>query len=380
MSDDTLEQQRCPSCDAAVHEDWRFCRECGIERPGLYDAPAVSADPDASPVGPPGGSLVRWRLLDAGIVFALSLLATFLVAGLAAVALGSPLTDAEVDTVTIASLLANQLSLLAGAWLWLRRWPGSVRDALAFGPFKRRYAGIGMLTGLGGVGISAVVAAVVTTIAEKLQGAPPAPPDQIPLEQDPTALVLVILAISTVLLAPLAEEVFFRGMVHQSVRRRWRFVPAMLLSSSLFAVAHIDPLVVPSIFALAVVLTIMYERQRSLWVPIIAHATFNVVGFSATFLLAGAIAAPSGIGAEPTGSREITITWTDETDGETGFRIESRIGDDAWDELAVLPADTERYVDATAPPSDERCYRVRTLQDEDASEPSRVACATSATS
>jgi hypothetical protein len=123
----------------------------------------------------------------------------------------------------------------------------------------------------------------------------------------------------------------------------------------------------------------MYERERSLWVPIVAHATFNVIGFTAAFLLAAPIIAPSGMAAEPTGSREVTITWIDETTGESGFRLESRTGDGVWKELAVLPADTQRYVDATAPLGDQRCYRVRTLQDDAASDATATACATAAT-
>lgn len=378
MSDETIAQRSCPTCDAPVHDTWRFCQECGTERPGLYDQPEV-VDVVTEVTGPPGGALVRWRLLDAGIVFLLSLVATFLVAGIVAFALGTPLTPGEEDTLTIASLFANQLALLGGTWLWLRRGSGNVRDALALGSLKGRYLGLGLVTGLGGVGLSAAVAAVVTKIAEDLQGAPPAPPEQIPLAQEPTTLVLVVLAMSTVLLAPLAEEVFFRGMLHQSIRRRWRFVPAMVLSSVIFAVAHIDPLVIPSIFALSLILTIMYERERSLWVPIVAHAAFNVIGFTAAFLLAAPIVSPSGIDAEPTGSREITITWSDETTGETGFRIEANDYEDRWDEIAVLPRDTERYVDATAPLSEDRCYRVRTLQGDDASSPSPVVCATPGT-
>jgi len=35
---------------------------------------------------------------------------------------------------------------------------------------------------------------------------------------------------------------------------------------------------------LALILGTVFERSKSLWVPIIAHATFNVVGYVATFL------------------------------------------------------------------------------------------------
>jgi membrane protease YdiL (CAAX protease family) len=276
----------CPGCNEPVHDDWRFCLVCGLERPGLYDEDTASGAPKAIEVasGPPAGALVRWRVLDAGIVFGLSLVATFVVAGLVAAAFGTSPTADQMDTITIAGLFANQLSLLGGTVLWLRRYGLGVA-ALGLGTLTRRHVGVGVLSGLGGVGVSAVVAAIVTLAAEAISGDAPADPVQIPLEQDPTSLVLVFLAISTILLAPLAEELFFRGMLHQALRRRLRFLPAMLISSSVFAVVHVIPLVIPSIFVLAIVLTTMYEREKSLWVPVFAHATFNIVGFGASFLI-----------------------------------------------------------------------------------------------
>lgn len=286
MSDGTTAQRTCPSCAEPVHADWRFCQECGAERPGLYDGDGA-VEPAAPAPGelPPGGELVRWRGIDAGIVFVLSLVATFLVAGIVGIAFGESPTPAQEDTIIIVSLFANQLTLAGGVFLWLRRYPIDIRAALALGPFRSRYAGVGVLSGLIGVGISALIAGIVAKLAETIKGEPPAPPEQIPLQLEPSSAVLAVLAISTIVLAPIAEELFFRGMLHQSLRKRWRFLPAAVLSSALFGAAHLDPLVIPSIFALALVLTTMYERERSLWVPIVAHAAFNVVGFTASFLL-----------------------------------------------------------------------------------------------
>lgn len=283
MSEDVVTQGSCPSCGAPVHDEWRFCQECGAERPGLYERTAEPEDPVLTDA-PPGGVHVRWRPVDALVVFGLSLLVTFVAASIAGTALGPPLTDAELDAVTIVSLLAHQLALIGGVVLWVRR-SGPVREALGLRRFRGRDAGVGVLVGLGGAAISAMVAAIVGKAVEVIQGEPPTRPEQIPLEQDPTTLVLVILALITVLLTPFAEELFFRGMLHQSIRRRWRRMPSVLASSALFAVPHISPLIIPSIFALALLLSTGYERERSLWVPIVAHATFNVVGFTAAFLV-----------------------------------------------------------------------------------------------
>jgi membrane protease YdiL (CAAX protease family) len=83
-----------------------------------------------------------------------------------------------------------------------------------------------------------------------------------------------------VILAPLAEEVFFRGLV-QSFFRRALHSPrlAILLASVIFAVMHYnnEPQALPSLFALALALGYNYERTGRLTGPILIHAIFNAV-------------------------------------------------------------------------------------------------------
>jgi membrane protease YdiL (CAAX protease family) len=86
--------------------------------------------------------------------------------------------------------------------------------------------------------------------------------------------------LSVVVMAPLAEEVFFRGLIQSMVRqytgRPWL---AILVGSAVFALFHIagEPQAVPSLFALAVVMGYNYERTGRLYSPILIHATFNAV-------------------------------------------------------------------------------------------------------
>jgi len=85
--------------------------------------------------------------------------------------------------------------------------------------------------------------------------------------------------LSTVVLAPLSEEVFFRG-IFQSMLRRWTRGPwpAVLGASALFAAFHIgQPQAIPSLFALAVAMGYNYERTGRLFAPILIHAVFNAV-------------------------------------------------------------------------------------------------------
>jgi membrane protease YdiL (CAAX protease family) len=89
---------------------------------------------------------------------------------------------------------------------------------------------------------------------------------------------MAVAAVSTVVLAPLAEELFFRGLVQSLVRRHLGPWPAVLATSAVFAAAHYrQPQAVPSLLALAVVLGYSYERTGRLLSPMLIHAGFNAV-------------------------------------------------------------------------------------------------------
>lgn len=80
-------------------------------------------------------------------------------------------------------------------------------------------------------------------------------------------------------MAPLAEELFFRGLVFGYLRR-WGFISALLMSTGIFVLAHSFsgfPLVQ---LVGGLVFGVCYEKERSLWVPIIIHAAGNITLFT----------------------------------------------------------------------------------------------------
>ena len=91
-------------------------------------------------------------------------------------------------------------------------------------------------------------------------------------------------------LAPISEELYFRGLLHGWFKsRRFALWPRVLLSSALFGLAHFDSLgVATSSFVLGVANALLYERSRSIWVPIAMHMFTNSL---AVFLLYLAMAA-----------------------------------------------------------------------------------------
>lgn len=78
-------------------------------------------------------------------------------------------------------------------------------------------------------------------------------------------------------LVPVAEELFFRGLLHTWLQKRLdRFWPRALISAGLFGAAHYDSLgVALSSFVLGLIAAYVYERTRSLLTPILIHMTTN---------------------------------------------------------------------------------------------------------
>ena len=81
-------------------------------------------------------------------------------------------------------------------------------------------------------------------------------------------------------LAPLAEEVFFRGYLLGALLRAWGRVGSLLLSSAAFAAIHGHGPAFPTYFLYGVGLGIAARRTGTLVVPITAHITVNALGIA----------------------------------------------------------------------------------------------------
>ena len=85
---------------------------------------------------------------------------------------------------------------------------------------------------------------------------------------------IILLAVA---IAPVAEELAFRGYLYGVIKRFFGAVPALLLSGILFALIHLN---LPSFFPLLVlgwVFALAYELSGSLLVPMTMHALFNAL-------------------------------------------------------------------------------------------------------
>ncbi|MHA6287242.1 CPBP family intramembrane glutamic endopeptidase [Maricaulis sp. CAU 1757] len=110
-------------------------------------------------------------------------------------------------------------------------------------------------------------------------------PGWLPLVQPPFALdgaSGVVMAtgflVMTVVITPLAEEVFYRGFLFRWMSAYRGVRLAALISSMMFAVMHVVPPQVISAFGLALVLCWLYWRTGSIWPAIVAHMVNNALG------------------------------------------------------------------------------------------------------
>ncbi len=81
------------------------------------------------------------------------------------------------------------------------------------------------------------------------------------------------------ILIPIAEELFFRGVVFGWLRSRFNFWPANIASALAFGMIHLQSVEISlGLMAAGLVLGWLYERSGSVVTSILAHQAFNTAG------------------------------------------------------------------------------------------------------
>ena len=108
------------------------------------------------------------------------------------------------------------------------------------------------------------------------------PETQSPVEilQGTTSLgARIVFGVVAIGLAPLAEEVLFRGVLYSIVRQYGFPRLALWGTSLLFALTHLNAMTFVPLLILAVILVFLYENTRNLLAPVLTHSLFNAVNF-----------------------------------------------------------------------------------------------------
>jgi uncharacterized protein len=88
----------------------------------------------------------------------------------------------------------------------------------------------------------------------------------------------------TILVAPLAEELLFRGILYPWIKQVGFPRLALWGTSLVFAAIHLNVATFLPLTALALALALLYERTDNLLAPIAAHAAFNAFNFGLLFV------------------------------------------------------------------------------------------------
>ena len=185
----------------------------------------------------------------------------------------------------LGSIVVGTLCLQGAAWpliLFFLRQHG-VGWGTAFG-FRGPRPGLALLTAVGFILVILPVVVLLqwTSISalEKL-GLPPENQAAVELLANAHSWwTIVYLGVFAIVIAPVAEEFIFRGMLFPFLKQLGHPKLAWFGASALFALIHLNvPTFVP-LFVFALALTWLYERTDNLLAPITAHALFNAANLA----------------------------------------------------------------------------------------------------
>lgn len=102
-----------------------------------------------------------------------------------------------------------------------------------------------------------------------------------------STLGLIVAGLMVIMVAPVVEEVFFRGFFYRALRSRYPIAIAAVVDGLVFGVIHYDfegadgLLLLPPLAALGLIFCLVYERTGTLYAVIGMHAFNNTVAFAA---------------------------------------------------------------------------------------------------
>ena len=284
-----MTQKACSNCGHPLSEYARFCPNCGQDV--TTETGTVLLATDVAPVpaagDEPADEQPRWRAVEGLAIFLISLIPGVVISVLIGLALRPISNCGSLPQVQAATCLNHrdilfalstglqELSLLVTVLLWVRLVHKQRPRALGFKSFTPANVGIGVAVGLAGIFVAGIISLIQASIIQSFTHKTVEAPKQISLQHNPQTVAIAIIAVSVVLLAPLAEEAFFRGFIFRRLAQRYKVGIAIVVSAAIFGLSHLIPLIMLPIFGLGVLLAAIVRARKSIVPSIFAHMTFN---------------------------------------------------------------------------------------------------------
>ncbi|MGH8984737.1 MAG: lysostaphin resistance A-like protein [Acidimicrobiia bacterium] len=230
-----------------------------------------------TPAAPRTG--VRWGLPDVALTWFAGLIGAVVLGALAVAVLDVPEGDVADDVGVFLATIVGQTAVVVGVLALVSRSKGRGSLRRDFG-LTVRVRDAGWVAA--GVGLQIALGLALYPLAQLYDR------DEsqavVDLLEDASGLGLVLFGAAVVVLAPLAEELLFRGALLRALMRRLTPAWAIFVSALVFALVHPlgDPavgsvIVVPAILTLGVVSGYLAARSGDLSRSIMLHAGFNLL-------------------------------------------------------------------------------------------------------
>ncbi|MFP4457106.1 MAG: CPBP family intramembrane glutamic endopeptidase [Clostridia bacterium] len=132
----------------------------------------------------------------------------------------------------------------------------------------------GIFYGLVAIAVNILVGALLFYLYSML-GVEPKQQQVVQLVEGTKNLNPIFLYFAIAISAPIAEEIFFRGVVFRTFALKINYRNAIIMSSILFSLLHFDLYYIPQIFLISLVFSVAYNETGSILTPIIAHLISN---------------------------------------------------------------------------------------------------------
>lgn len=226
----------------------------------------------------------RWGLADAALLWALQIVASVLWAGLlVGVFFGGVTPDPRPIGLLLGAQLAGWAMYGIGPFVITRQRGGGPREELRLRATVRDLT-LGMA---GGAGLQLVAIPLLYWPIQQLVDDDPSDLARRLVERVDSPLEVVALTLLVAVGAPVFEELFYRGFVlrgaEHTLSRRTELTPvavertAVVVSATVFALVHIDPLLYPGTFLLGLVAGQTVIRTDRIGPALGLHLGFNLV-------------------------------------------------------------------------------------------------------
>ncbi len=249
----------------------------------------VSGVPQGAPNNPASVSMKKRILyvigLPAWVFFGFMLaqaLVLALLSALQAAGVSFDSVDASVFNATASGIIyALAITLVIGVPWWIKRRPTTLKDIGAQRPpnwMDLVWAPTGLFVYLVCTTIVMALATQFLTFVDFSQA------QDTGFAEVASRPELILAFISLVIIAPVAEEVLFRGYLLGKLRKYAPLWVAILVTSALFAFVHFQWNVAIDVFVLSIVLCLLRVVSGSLWPSILLHMMKNGVAFYFLFI------------------------------------------------------------------------------------------------